>query len=77
MALVVQKYGGTSVGDADRIRRVAARVARDVDAGKQVYYEDMSASPGGELVLAGHDHHHARPGGAARGRAPAGSWAVG
>jgi aspartate kinase len=36
MALVVQKYGGTSVGDADRIRRVAARVARDVDSGKQV-----------------------------------------
>ncbi|MGH2808892.1 MAG: aspartate kinase [Actinomycetota bacterium] len=36
MALVVQKYGGTSVGDAERIRRVATRVVRDVDAGKQV-----------------------------------------
>ncbi|MEQ1353753.1 MAG: hypothetical protein ABLT11_07030, partial [Candidatus Acidiferrum sp.] len=23
MALIVQKYGGTSVGDAERIRRVA------------------------------------------------------
>jgi aspartate kinase len=29
MALVVQKYGGTSVGDLDRIRHVADRVARE------------------------------------------------
>src|SRR5262245_24044737 len=28
MALLVQKYGGTSVGDLDRIRNVATRVAR-------------------------------------------------
>ena len=28
MALVVQKYGGTSVGSIDRIRAVADRVAR-------------------------------------------------
>ena len=28
MALIVQKYGGTSVGDPDRIRRVAERVCR-------------------------------------------------
>jgi aspartate kinase len=28
MALIVQKYGGTSVGSADRIRNVAKRVAR-------------------------------------------------
>jgi aspartate kinase len=28
MSLVVQKYGGTSVGDAERIRNVARRVAR-------------------------------------------------
>ena len=26
MALIVQKYGGTSVGDVDRIRGVAQRV---------------------------------------------------
>ncbi|MEC9324315.1 MAG: hypothetical protein VYB90_10790, partial [Actinomycetota bacterium] len=26
MALVVQKYGGSSVADADRIRRVAERI---------------------------------------------------
>lgn len=33
MALVVQKYGGTSVGDLDRIRHVARRVAQCVKQG--------------------------------------------
>src|SRR5215469_600014 len=28
MALIVQKYGGTSVGNTDRIKNVASRVAR-------------------------------------------------
>ena len=28
MALLVQKYGGTSVADAERIRNVARRIAR-------------------------------------------------
>ncbi len=36
MALVVQKYGGTSVGTIDRIRNVARRVARTHDDGNQV-----------------------------------------
>ncbi len=36
MALVVQKYGGTSVGDLDRIRSVARRVARYRDEGHDV-----------------------------------------
>ncbi len=36
MALVVQKYGGTSVGTPERIRRVAQRVARERRAGNQV-----------------------------------------
>jgi aspartate kinase len=36
MALVVQKYGGTSVGDAQRIKKVAERVVAAADAGKQV-----------------------------------------
>ena len=31
--LVVQKFGGSSVGDADRIRRVARRIARERNAG--------------------------------------------
>ncbi len=34
--LVVQKYGGTSVADADRIRHVAGRVIQRVRAGDQV-----------------------------------------
>ena len=36
MALIVQKFGGTSVGDLGRIRNVAARVQQEVDAGHQV-----------------------------------------
>jgi aspartate kinase len=36
MALIVQKYGGTSVGSIDRMRNVAARVKRTRDAGNQV-----------------------------------------
>ena len=36
MSLVVQKYGGTSVGDAERIRNVARRVVETVQAGSRV-----------------------------------------
>jgi len=36
MALIVQKYGGTSVGSIDRMRNVAARLKRTRDAGNQV-----------------------------------------
>ena len=36
MALLVQKYGGTSVADPDRILNVAGLVKRAVDAGHQV-----------------------------------------
>lgn len=36
MALIVQKYGGTSVGKPDRIKSVATRVARNVARGDQV-----------------------------------------
>ncbi len=36
MSLIVQKYGGTSVADADRIKRVAARVAATRKAGNDV-----------------------------------------
>ncbi len=36
MSLIVQKYGGTSVGDIDRIRNVARRVARTFDQGNDV-----------------------------------------
>jgi aspartate kinase len=36
MARIVQKFGGTSVADIDRIRIVAGQVKREVDAGNQV-----------------------------------------
>jgi aspartate kinase len=36
MALIVQKYGGTSVGDLERIANVARRVKATRDAGNQV-----------------------------------------
>ena len=36
MSIVVQKYGGTSVADLERIRQVAERVARHVRAGECV-----------------------------------------
>jgi aspartate kinase len=35
-SLVVQKFGGSSVADADRIRRVARRIARDRAAGTEL-----------------------------------------
>ena len=36
MPLVVQKYGGTSVGSIDRIKYVAQRIARIRKTGTQV-----------------------------------------
>ena len=36
MARLVMKFGGTSVGSVDRIRNVAAKVKREVEAGNQV-----------------------------------------
>jgi aspartate kinase len=36
MALIVQKYGGTSVADAERIKHVARRIATTKDEGNQV-----------------------------------------
>ena len=36
MALIVQKFGGSSVANIERIQNVARRVARTVDAGNQV-----------------------------------------
>jgi len=36
MARIVMKFGGTSVGDLDRIRNVASRVKREVEAGHEV-----------------------------------------
>ncbi|MFM8790754.1 MAG: aspartate kinase, partial [Chthoniobacterales bacterium] len=36
MALIVQKYGGTSVGDPERIKNVARRVLETQKAGNKV-----------------------------------------
>src|SRR3954449_6177700 len=36
MARIVQKFGGTSVADIERIRNAAGRVKREVDCGNQV-----------------------------------------
>jgi aspartate kinase len=36
VALVVQKYGGTSVGNAERIKHVARRVVQEAEAGNEV-----------------------------------------
>jgi len=36
MARIVQKFGGTSVADTDRIKAVAEKVKREVDAGHEV-----------------------------------------
>ena len=36
MALIVQKFGGTSVGDIDRIKNVAVKVKKEVEAGHKV-----------------------------------------
>ncbi len=36
MARIVMKFGGTSLGDIDRIKNVAKRVKREVEAGNQV-----------------------------------------
>jgi aspartate kinase len=36
MALIVQKFGGTSVADIERIKNAALRVKREIDAGNEV-----------------------------------------
>jgi aspartate kinase len=36
MALIVQKFGGTSVANIERIRNVATKVKKELDLGNQV-----------------------------------------
>src|SRR5262249_13160085 len=54
MALIVHKYGGTSMGSTDRIRNVAKRVAKWARAGHQmvVVPSAMSGEPNRLLGLA-------------------------
>jgi aspartate kinase len=49
VALIVQKYGGTSVGDLNRIRNVARRVAKTRQEGNDVVVavSAMSGKPTG------------------------------
>src|SRR3954463_376578 len=54
MSLIVQKYGGTSVGNADRIKNVATRVAKYRAQGDQivVVVSAMSGVTDGLIKLA-------------------------
>ncbi|MCG9893547.1 MAG: aspartate kinase [Thermosynechococcaceae cyanobacterium MS004] len=56
MALIVQKYGGTSVGSVERIKAVAARVKATVDAGHTlVVVVSAMAKETDKLVKLAHD----------------------
>ena len=43
MALIVQKYGGTSVGSVERIQNVARRIKKYRDAGNEVVVVQSSS----------------------------------
>ena len=47
MALIVMKFGGTSVANAERLKRAAQRIVAQRDSGKRV---DMEVK-GGDTVL--------------------------
>ena len=55
MARIVQKFGGTSVADTDRIKAVARRVKREFDAGNEVAVV-VSAMAGVTNQLVGWTH---------------------
>jgi aspartate kinase len=56
MALIVQKYGGTSVGSVERIKAVAARIKAAVDAGNSlVVVVSAMAKETDKLVKLAHD----------------------
>jgi len=57
--LVVQKFGGTSVGDLDRIQNVANRVKKSVDAGDQVVVV-VSAMSGETNKLIDYAHYYSK-----------------
>jgi aspartate kinase len=54
--LIVQKFGGTSVGDLDRIQNVADRIAKTADKGHQVVAV-VSAMSGETNKLLGYAQH--------------------
>jgi aspartate kinase len=57
--LIVQKYGGTSVGDLDRIQNVANRVAKTAKAGNDVVVV-VSAMSGETNKLLGYANHFSK-----------------
>jgi aspartate kinase len=63
VALVVQKFGGTSVADPDRIREVADHVARTIRHGDQVVLVvSAMGKETDELLRLAADVSHVRPG---------------
>ncbi|MGH9178551.1 MAG: aspartate kinase [Acidimicrobiales bacterium] len=63
MALVVQKFGGTSVADAERIRQVADQVTRTVRRGTQVVVVvSAMGKETDELIHLAGQVSHTRPG---------------
>lgn len=63
MAVVVQKFGGTSVADPDRIREVAAHIARTVKRGDQVVaVVSAMGKETDELLHLAHQVSKTRPG---------------
>ena len=63
MALIVQKFGGTSVGSVERIKNVALRVAKWQAAGHQIVVvpSAMSGETNRLLALAAHIQEHPDP----------------
>ena len=63
MALIVQKFGGTSVGTVERIKHVAERVKRHRDAGDQVVVvvSAMSGETNRLIALAAEISDHPSP----------------
>ena len=59
MARIVQKFGGTSVGDLDRIRNVAQKVKAEIEQGNEVAVVVSYSRHTNQLVAwAGYWPHH-------------------
>src|SRR5215213_4110888 len=63
MALIVQKFGGTSVGSVERIRNVARRVAKWKAAGHEIVVvpSAMAGETNRLIALASHIQEHPDP----------------
>ncbi len=59
--LVVHKYGGTSLGDVERIRKVATRIQRTVDRGHKVAVTVSAMGHSTDQLIATAREVHARP----------------